>query len=128
METWEEYYEGKRKRGFRFREEDVRITVEGSEYDETTIDFSDGYETFVKEYSYRDIAKAFKDFSELVKKDWSWVELRIESKTDPELKIIFNRFYFISEFIIAIEKLCKDSEKLKAIYKKIEEIQEILQK
>jgi len=128
MKTWEEYYEGKRKKGFRFREEDVRITVQGSELDETEAGIYEEYETFIKEYSYKDITKAFRDFLELVEKDWSCVELRIESKTEQKLRIVFDRFYFITDFITTIDDLCKDSEKLKAIYKKIEEIQEILRK
>ena len=127
MQVWEDYYNGKRRKGFRFREEDVRITVQGSEFDETEVGIYEEYETFIKEYSYKDITKAFRDFLELVEKDWSHVELRIESKTEQELIIVFDRFYFITDFITTIDNLCKDSEMLKAVYEKIEEIRKILQ-
>ena len=128
MKEWEEYYTGSRVKGFRFEKDDIKIVVEGSEFDETEVGINEEYETFYKEYDYKDIAEAFQDFLKLMKKEWSFVELRIQSKSKPELRIIFNQFYFIADFIISLETLCKDSEKLKNIYQKIEEIQEILRK
>jgi len=122
----EDYYKGKRSKLFRFRREDVKIIVEGQEYSEAIDSFDEECDEFYKEYSYKDVLKAFKDFLELVGKYWEEVTLRIESNTEPELRIIFDKHYFIADFVVTLDELCKDSEKLKAIYKKISEIEEIL--
>ncbi|WP_456327905.1 hypothetical protein [Archaeoglobus sp.] len=131
MKAWEEYYEGKRRRIFKFREEDVKITVEGKEYDESEVGPDEDFEEFYKEYGYKDVVKAFRDFLELVEKDWAYVTMRIESNesnTEPRLQVVLDKYYFVADFVVTLDDLCKDSEKLKAIYKKIEEIREILRK
>ena len=131
MKAWEEYYKGKRRRIFKFREEDVKITVEGKEYDESEVGPDEDFEEFYKEYGYKDVVKAFRDFLELVEKDWAYVTMRIESNesnTEPRLQVVLDKYYFVADFVVTLDDLCKDSEKLKAIYKKIEEIREILRK
>jgi len=122
----EEYHKGKRSKLFRFRVEDVKIIVEGQEYSETIDSFDEECDEFYKEYSYKDVVKAFEDFLKLVGMDWEEVTLRIESNTEAKLRIIFDKHYFIADFVVTLDELCKDSEKLKAIYKKISEIEEIL--
>ena len=122
----EDYSKGNRQRLFRFREKDVKIIVEGREYEEYEIGIDKECEEFYKKYDYNQITEAFRDFIELVKKEWSNVQLRIERKENPELYIIFDKHYFITDFVVQIDDLCKDSEKLKAIYKKLEELQDIL--
>jgi len=122
----EDYYNGKRSKLFRFRGEDVKIIVEGQEYSEDIDSFDEVCDEFYKEYSYKDVAKAFEDFLKLVRKDWEEVTLRIESNTEQKLEIIFDKHCFFADFVVTLDELCKDSEKLKAIYKKISEIEEIL--
>ena len=131
MKVFEMFDGGKRKRRFRFREEDIKIIVTGQEYDESEVGFDDECDAFYKEYSYRDIVKAFRDFSELVEKEWAYVTMRIESNesnTEPRLQVVLDKLFFVADFVVTLDELCKDSEKLKAIYEKIEEIREILQK
>ena len=127
----EDYYKGKRSKLFRFRGEDVKIIVEGQEYSEDIDSFDEECDEFYKEYSYKDVVNALRDFVELVEKDWAYVTMRIESNessTEPRLQVVLDKYYFVADFFVTLDDLCKDSEKLKTIYKKVEEIREILQK